>query len=340
MRIVLGIETSCDETAVSLVREDHTILSNFLYSQVEGHLEYGGVVPELAARAHLEKLAPLVEIAFEEANIQPQDISAVAATSGPGLIGGVIVGAMFGKGLAAAAKKPFIAVNHLEAHALTVRLTHKISFPYLLLLVSGGHCQFIEVKALGQYHVLGQTIDDAVGEAFDKVARMLDLPYPGGPKIEALAKLGSVDAYHFPRPLLKRPGCDFSFSGLKTAVRHKIQGYEGNVSDIAPHIAASFQQAIIDCLADRTQNAIKMLTSPISTLVVAGGVAANQAIHKALRNVSAEHSMDFCAPPIPFCTDNAAMIAWVGMERLQRGLIDGLDFEPRPRWPLSELVYF
>ncbi len=333
-KLILGIETSCDETAVAVVNGDGNILVSLLHSQVEDHKAYGGVVPELAARAHLEKLSPLVEEALTKASIKLEEISAIAATCGPGLIGGIVVGAMYGKGLAASLGKPFIAINHLEGHALTIRLTHKLGFPYLLLLASGGHCQFIDVRSLGDYRLLGQTIDDAAGEAFDKVASMLHLPYPGGPHIEKLALSGNPGAFNFPRPLLRRAGCDFSFSGLKTAVRHFIQQ---NPYASREDICASFQQAVIDCIVDRTHHAVNMLRVPTTSLVIAGGVAANKAIYGALKEVARAHTMTAYAPPLDLCTDNAAMIAWAGVERFKQGLTHDLSFEPRPRWPLTEM---
>ncbi len=331
---LLAIETTCDETATAILNPKGEVLSHLLYSQIHQHERYGGVVPELAARAHLEKLAPLVDQAFKDANIHPHDLSAVAATAGPGLIGGVVVGAMYAKGLAASLGIPFLAINHLEGHALTIRLTHNIAFPYLLLLASGGHCQFIHVKDLGDYELLGQTIDDAAGEAFDKVARMMGLPYPGGPVIEALALKGNSRAFDFPRPLYKRAGCDFSFSGLKTAVRHVI---EEHPEALPEDIAASFQQAIIECMCDRTRHALEMLKTPVTAFVIAGGVAANKAIYTALSDVAKEYTLEAFAPPLNLCTDNAAMIAWAALERFKKGIVNDLSFEPRPRWPLTEL---
>jgi len=337
--IILGIESSCDETAVAIISYDPTtrekkVLGNLMHSQIAQQQEYGGVVPELAARAHLEKIHTLAAQAIEAAKIKLSDLSAIATTAGPGLIGGVVVGTMFAKGLAATLNKPFIAVNHLEGHALTARLTHDVAFPYLLLLVSGGHCQFLEVRGVGKYHLLGGTIDDAIGEAFDKVARVLNLPYPGGPKIEALAQSGNPHAFDLPRPLLGRPGCDFSLSGLKTAVRQLIQKHPDAPSQ---DVAASFQQVIIDCIVDRSKNAIAMASKDIKSFVVGGGVAANQSVYKALEQLTKEYDLAFYAPPPNLCTDNAAMIAWTGLEYFLLGRHDDLSFEPRPRWPLSSL---
>lgn len=333
-QIVLGIETSCDETSVALVGSDKKIYAHLIYSQIQNHIEYGGVVPELAARAHLEKLGPLVERCFIEANLSFEDIDAVAATCGPGLIGGVVVGAMLGKAIAASRGIPFLPVNHLEGHALTVRLTHDVPFPYLLLLVSGGHCQFLEVRSVGKYKLLGQTIDDALGEAFDKVASMLGLDYPGGPKIEALAQLGNPETHKLPKPLLGSEGCNFSFSGLKTAVRNLLQK---NPDARKEDVAASFQAAVIKTLLDRTINALKMASPDIKHFVLAGGVAANAAIRQSVSELAVSHKLTLVAPPISLCTDNGAMIAWVGVEKLCLGDKGNLNFEPRPRWPLEEL---
>src|SRR5579871_74665 len=333
--IVLGIETSCDETAAALVDDGRHILAETVLSQLDEHRPYGGVVPEIAARSHLDHLDRLIERTMSDAGVGFADLAAVAATGGPGLIGGVMVGVMMGKAICAVHQLPFIAVNHLEGHALTARLTDAVAFPYLLLLVSGGHCQLLLVEALGRYRRLGTTIDDAAGEAFDKAAKLLDLGYPGGPALEAAATGGNPDAVALPRPMLGRPGCDFSFSGLKTALRHeRANGGSNNTADLA----ASFQAAVIDCLADRTAHGIAMARAivPVTTLVVAGGGAANKALRARLERVAAEGELRLVAPPVKLCTDNAAMIAWAGVERLQQGLIDGLDFAPRPRWPLDE----
>jgi N6-L-threonylcarbamoyladenine synthase len=338
LRIVLGIESSCDETAIALVREDGEILAHALQSQRE-HLAYGGVVPEIAARAHLAAIDALLAHVLRDANCSLNDVDAVAATTGPGLIGGVIVGTMLGKSLAFALNKPFIAVNHLEAHALMVRQSAAVAFPFLLLLVSGGHCQILCVHGVGNYQLLGQTRDDALGEAFDKCAKMLGLDYPGGPLIEAYATRGNAQAYAFPRPMLGREGCDFSFSGLKTAVRLAIMEASGGISEtLRADIAASFQQAVADTVRDRMLHACKQVPG-IAQLVVAGGVAANQRIRSVLQEVAAAHGMQMLAAPPALCTDNGVMIAWAGIERLRLGLTDSLATEPRARWPLDHADY-
>ena len=339
---VLGIETTCDETAASVVslsgRGAGEILSNEVMSQIAEHAAYGGVVPEIAARAHVDVLDRLVERALSRAGVRAADLDGVAAAAGPGLIGGVIVGLTFGKALAMAAKKPFVAVNHLEAHALTARLTDGIEFPYLLLLVSGGHTQLIAVRGVGDYKRLGTTIDDAVGEAFDKVAKMLGLPYPGGPQVEKQAMTGDPQRFAFPRPMLRRPGADFSLSGLKTAVRLEAERIAPlRPKDIAD-LCASFQASIVDVIIDRIRNAMKAFRQQEgdpTALVVAGGVAANGAIRRALSRFCGESGLNLVTPPPVLCTDNGAMIAWAGIERLRLGLTDGLDFAPRPRWPLD-----
>ncbi len=337
---VLGIETSCDETAAAVVRGrapgPGQILSNVIFSQIEAHKPYGGVVPEIAARAHVERIDAIVEEALTAAGATLGDLDAVAATAGPGLIGGVMVGLTTAKALALAASKPLVAVNHLEAHALTARLTEGAEFPYLLLLISGGHCQLLGVEDVGRYRLYGTTIDDAVGEAFDKVAKLIGLPYPGGPQIETLAAGGKAKAYALPRPLLGRAGADFSFSGLKTAVR--LIADAGNVD--AAGLAASFQAAVVDILTDRTSAAMKRFRSDFPdaktpALVVAGGVAANAAIGSALRTLTAREGFQIKIPPPRLCTDNAAMIAWTGVEYGQRGLFDALGVSPKARWPLA-----
>lgn len=335
--IVLGIETSCDETAAAVVRDDRIILSNALISQISGHQPYGGVVPENAARAHLDHLHPLIEKALKDANVTLDDLDGIAVTAGPGLIGGVLVGVMTAKAIAAAKNLPFIAVNHLEGHALTARLTHDLPFPFLLLLISGGHCQFLEVTGVGQYRLLGSTIDDAIGEAFDKVARIFGLDYPGGPAVEKLAQTGNGKRFSLPRPLKGREGCDFSFSGLKTAVRMIAEKHTPLSPQDKADLAASFQEAIADCLEERALNAFKMLQVPCKHFVVAGGVAANTALRLKLSNISAAHGFTFVAPPLALCTDNAAMIAWVGIEKLRLGQQSSLNFIPVPRWPLCAL---
>jgi N6-L-threonylcarbamoyladenine synthase len=347
--IVLGIETSCDETAAAVVRSDRTILAERLVSQLAAHRRFGGVVPEIAARAHLEELDRLIADAMAAAGMEFRGLDAIAATGGPGLIGGVIVGVTMAKAIAAVAQKPFLAVNHLEAHALSARLVAELAFPYLLLLVSGGHCQLLAVEGVGHYRRLGTTLDDAVGEAFDKCAKLLGLGFPGGPAIEAAARAGNPRKYRLPRPLLGRPGCDFSFSGLKTAMRQALApggalGARGGRADVslAPaavaDLAAGFQAAVADVLADRTRHALAIFRARYPqgrTLVAAGGVAANGALRERLAATAAEAGFAFLAPPQELCTDNAAMIAWAGIERLKLGLTDGLDFAPRPRWPLD-----
>ncbi len=343
--IVLGVETSCDETAAAVVTGSREILSSRVLSQIADHQPYGGIVPEIAARSHLDHLDRLIEQALAEAGITFEALSAVAATAGPGLIGGVFVGVMMTKAIAAARDLPFVAVNHLEGHALTARLTGDLDFPYLLLLVSGGHCQLLAVEGVGRYQRLGGTIDDAVGEAFDKTAKLLGLPYPGGPALERAARDGDPARFALPRPLRGRPGCDFSFSGLKTAVRHALIDYgerqKKETPAITADLAASFQAAVGDVLDDRCRNAIEMFRDRFGVagpLVVAGGVAANLYLRDRLAALAHREGSVMIAPPPELCTDNAAMIAWAGVERLRLGLVDGLDFAPRPRWPLEELA--
>ncbi len=331
MTIILGLESSCDETAAALVTHDGRILAHRLATQEDEHRPYGGVVPELAARAHVEVLTPLVQAALADAGLKLADVDAIAATAGPGLIGGVMVGLVTGKALAHAAGKPLIAINHLEGHALSPRLSDRtLKFPYMLLLVSGGHCQLLLVRGVGDYVRLATTIDDAAGEAFDKTAKLLGLGYPGGPAVEAAAALGNPRAVPLPRPLVGTTEPHFSFAGLKSAVMRAAQAGTHSVEDVA----ASFQQAVIDCLVDRTNRQLRLFPD-ITALVVAGGVAANQAIRGALEGLAAEHDVPFVAPPLWLCTDNGAMIAWAGAERYALGLTDGLDFAARPRWPLD-----
>ncbi|MDB5477679.1 MAG: tsaD [Alphaproteobacteria bacterium] len=340
--IVLGIETSCDETAVAVVDDARRILAHNVLSQLEDHLPYGGVVPEIAARAHLEHLDHLVAKTMEEAGVDYEALDAVAATAGPGLIGGVMVGLMTAKAIAMAADKPLIAVNHLEAHALTVRLTDDVPVPFLLLLVSGGHCQLLRVQDVGEYELLGQTIDDAVGEAFDKVAKMMGLPYPGGPEMEKL--LAGADAYaaakiDLPRPMRGRKNADFSFAGLKTAVRQLICERVLSDQDKAD-LSLAFHQAVAEILVDRLEQGLKhMNCDGIDTLVVAGGVAANQYLCDKLKTFCTQQNLRFVSPPVKLCTDNAAMIAWAGIEKLRRGEINDMNVAARPRWPLyKEMV--
>jgi len=339
--IVLGIETSCDETAAAVVAGDRRIMSDVVLSQIEEHRPYGGVVPEIAARSHLDHLDRLISQALKDAQCGWEALHGIAATAGPGLIGGVLVGLTTAKAIAMVRDLPLVAVNHLEGHALTARLTDGIEFPYLLLLVSGGHCQLVAAEGVGRYRHYGGTVDDAVGEAFDKTAALLRLGYPGGPAVEAAAQHGDPDRFALPRPMAGRPGCDFSFSGLKTAVRHAVAALpDGKTgTDDAADLAAAFQEAVADVLADRAVNAIARFREefPAGThLVVAGGVAANARIRTVLAGVVAAQGLRFVAPPAMLCTDNAAMIAWAGLERLRLGLTDGLEFAARPRWPLDE----
>lgn len=340
---VLGIESSCDETAAAILSPGGAILAEAVLSQQAAHAPYGGVVPEIAARAHLAHLPAMVAGVLAEAALTPHDLAGIGASCGPGLIGGLIVGAGFAKGMALALNVPFVAVNHLEAHALTARLPGLVAdgadFPYLLLLLSGGHCQCVAVEALGHYRRLGGTIDDAVGEAFDKVGKLLGLPWPGGPEVERLAANGDPAQIRFPRPLLGRDGCDFSFSGLKTAVAKRVATYPDGplpAADAAD-IAAGFQVAVAAVLADRATHALAMMPDARS-LVVSGGVAANGAVRAALTKVAVAHGLTLLAPPIRLCTDNAVMVAWATIERLRLGLADDLGFKPRPRWPLAEMT--
>jgi len=336
---MLGIETSCDETAVAVVEAGDRgplgqIRANLIYSQLGEHRRFGGVVPEIAARAHLERIDGLVTQALQEARLGLADLDGVAATGGPGLIGGVMVGLMTAKALAFAHDKPLIAVNHLEGHALSVRLTEDVAFPYLLLLVSGGHCQLLAVRGPGDYTRLGTTIDDAAGECFDKTAKLLGLGFPGGPAIERAAAGGDPRRFDLPRPMWRKPGCDFSFSGLKTAVRQTIEKLPAGDPKAVADLCASFQRTVGDVFADRCANALA--AQPMDTLVVAGGVAANLYLRGRLEEVAARHGARLVAPPVKLCTDNGAMIAWAGIERLRLGQVDDLAFAPRPRWPLAE----
>lgn len=343
--IVLGIESSCDETAAALVNENKEILGEALLSQEE-HKAFGGVVPEIAARSHLEHIDGILEQCFAKTNLNLKDVDAIAAASGPGLIGGVIVGVMTAKALSIALNKPFIAVNHLEGHALAARVSNDVEFPYLLLLVSGGHCQILVVKDVGQYERLGTTIDDAAGEAFDKVAKMLGLGYPGGPAVEKLAAAGNEKRFTLPRPLIGSNDCNLSFSGLKTAVRKIVETYSPDdnlmhadipAQDVAD-ICACFQYTATDCLCRKLGKAIcyfKQNYPQGKHLVVSGGVAANSYLRNKLQNLAEDNDLIFAAPPIRFCTDNGVMIAWAGLERFRKGYVSSLDFKPRPRWPLD-----
>jgi N6-L-threonylcarbamoyladenine synthase len=338
---VLGIESSCDETAAAILAPDGRILAERVLSQITDHAAFGGVVPEIAARAHLAALAPMVADAMAEAQLDFAGLAAIAATAGPGLIGGLIIGSGFAKGAALAAGKPYLAINHLEAHALTARLpglaAEPPEFPYLLLLVSGGHCQCVAVLGVGEYRRLGGTLDDAVGEAFDKTAKLLGLPYPGGPALEAIAREGDPRRFDLPRPLLHREGCDFSFSGLKTAVAQLVAGQSGALPrQLAADIAASFQAAVADVMADRLDHALAMLPGS-SAVIIAGGVAANLLLRERLAAVTSAHRKLLIAPPQRLCTDNAVMVAWAGIERLGLGISDPLSTPCRPRWPLETL---
>jgi len=331
MGVVLGIESSCDETAVAVVDSNRRIVAQRIASQDDAHAPFDGVVPEIAARAHAERLAPMIGEVLNECGIALADFDAIAATAGPGLIGGVMVGLVSAKALAMASDVPLMAINHLEGHALSPRLADPtLEFPYLLLLVSGGHCQILRVEGVGRYHRIATTIDDALGEAFDKTAKILGLGFPGGPAVERLALAGNPDAVPLPRPLAGSDEPHFSFAGLKSAV---LRAHE-SARYAAADIAASFQQAALDCVTDRLDHALAR-TEPVQTLVVAGGVAANRAIRGALEGFAARHAMRFSAPPLALCTDNAAMIAWAGIERLALGQSDPLDFVARPRWPLD-----
>jgi N6-L-threonylcarbamoyladenine synthase len=336
MSLILGIESSCDETAVAVIDGaaptlETRIVAQRIASQDEAHRPYGGVVPEIAARAHVEVIAPMVAATLADAGLCLNDMDAIAATAGPGLIGGVMVGLVTGKALAMAAGKPLLAINHLEGHALSPRLADpSLAYPYLLLLVSGGHCQILEVRALGEYRRLATTIDDALGEAFDKTAKILGLGYPGGPAVERMAREGDPRAVPLPRPLKGSAEPHFSFAGLKSAVLRAHQSGLHRREDIA----ASFQQAAIDCVIDRMTRALG-LCGPVTALVVAGGVAANGALRGALEAIASSSGLPLVAPPIKLCTDNAAMIGWAGAERFAMGYSDALDVAARPRWPLD-----
>ncbi|MES2214615.1 MAG: tRNA (adenosine(37)-N6)-threonylcarbamoyltransferase complex transferase subunit TsaD [Pseudomonadota bacterium] len=351
-KYILGIESSCDDTGAAIVSSDKQILSNIVITQLKEHAPYQGVVPEIAARSHMQNLESAVRQALFDAKMSLSDLDGIAVTAGPGLIGGVIVGTMFAKGLASVTKKPFIAVNHLEGHVLTPRLTSDITFPYLSLLVSGGHCQFIAVLGLGHYKILGQTLDDAVGEAFDKTAKLLGLGYPGGPAVEALAKSGQHDAYKLPLSMTEREGCDMSFSGLKTAVRRIVEeakDKKNHSEKFIQDICASFQYTASEILSRRSLNAIEMFNklcnetgirndTMTQNFILSGGVAANIYLREKLQQALSIHNFKLVAPPISLCTDNAAMISWAGLERLKLRLVDDLNFCPRARWSLEDLT--
>ena len=342
----LGIETSCDETAASVVREkkDGTgeILSNIVSSQIEEHKEFGGVVPEIAARAHVEKIEFIIKKAIKESNLDLDNINGISATAGPGLIVCLTVGLNAGKAIAGSLKKPFVAVNHLEGHALSPKINNKIQFPYLLLLISGGHTQFLEVNGVNNYKRLGTTIDDALGEAFDKTAKLLGIEFPGGPKIEEFAKKGDKNYFKLPKPILKKGGCNLSFAGLKTAVLRTSQVLKNKKEKY--HLAASFQKTINEILYEKTKVAMEEFSknkkNNQKTFVIAGGVAANLEIRKNLTNLAKEKKFYSVFPPINLCSDNAAMIAWAGIERYKINLIDTLEFPSKARWPLDSSAPF
>jgi N6-L-threonylcarbamoyladenine synthase len=342
--VVLGIETTCDETAAAVVERSDTgqgkILSNIVLSQVDAHAAFGGVVPEIAARAHVATLDQIIAKAMADAGVGFASLDAVAAAAGPGLIGGLIVGLTTAKAIALVCEKPLIAVNHLEAHALTARLTDGIAFPYCLFLASGGHTQIVAVRGIGDYVRLGGTMDDAIGEAFDKTAKLLGLPYPGGPQVEKAAEGGDPNRFALPRPMLGKLNADFSLSGLKTALRLEAEKIAPISEQDVRDLCASFQQAVIDVVADRLRCGLKMFRaqySAPSALVAAGGVAANESIRKVLQRIAFETGTTLVVPPGELCTDNGAMVAWAGAERLAHGLRDPLDTPPHPRWPLAEV---
>ena len=343
---ILGIESSCDETAVSIVQEKKNnqplILSNIVSSQIDVHKEFGGVVPELAARSHVEKIDLIAKKAIKESKLKIEDIDAVAATAGPGLVVCLSVGLNFGKTIALALNKPFIAVNHLEGHALSPKLNSKINYPYLLLLISGGHSQFLSVQGLGKYKRLGTTIDDAVGEAFDKTAKLIGIEFPGGPKIEEYAKLGDENYYFLPKPIINRGGCNLSFAGLKTAVLKISKTIKSDKEKY--NLAASFQKTIEEILYKKSKNAFNEFRKnnklKQNTFVIAGGVASNKNIRKKLADLSFKENFNPIFPPIELCSDNAAMIAMVGLEKYKLGINDKLDFPAKPRWPLDEKAAF
>ena len=350
--LCLGIESSCDETSAAIVDSNKNILSHIIYSQIPEHQKYGGVVPELAARAHILAIDEVIKLTLERANKTINDIDVVAATAGPGLIGGVLVGWMAATGIANSTKKPLVAVNHLEGHALVPRLKAtsandsaaniNVEFPYLLMLASGGHCQILLVHGVGKYELIGQTLDDSAGEAFDKVSKMLGLGYPGGPIVDKRAQIGNTKRFAFPRPLCDKPGCDFSFSGIKTAARMLLDKTpQSDINeDFINDFCASFQTAVVDCITNRLNNALhdsRVVSVCPKTLVVAGGVAKNSAIRNAMEKLANKHNMIFAAPPMNLCTDNGAMIAWAGLENYNIGNIVHEPVAPRPRWPLTEL---
>ncbi len=331
---ILSIETSCDDTSVAIVNNKKEILSHITYNQIQEHKEYKGVVPEVAARSHILHLQHLVNNALGESGIKRENLTAIAATSGPGLIGGVMVGCCFAKAMASALKLPFLAINHLEGHALTMRLVSNIEYPYLLLLVSGGHCMFVDIRGLGEYEILGQSLDDSVGECFDKVARMMGLEYPGGPIIEQMAKNGTSSAYKLPIPMVNAKGCDMSFSGLKTSCMQLIKSIQALSIQNIQDISCCLQEVIAKSLANKAKYAIE--TSGRNKMVISGGVAANRFLLKYLQDAFAP-DVQILAPEPKLCTDNAAMIAWAAIERFNKGYRSDLNFCPKPRWPLNEI---
>lgn len=338
--VVLGIETSCDDTAVGIVDARKVIHASYIHNQYREHKIFGGIVPEVAARAHIDNLERILSLTLRKAKLGLEDVDAVAATAGPGLIGGLMVGLVMAKALAFAMNKPLLAINHLEGHALSPRLISDVKFPYLLLLISGGHSQLLSVEGVGVYKRLGTTVDDAVGEAFDKGAKLLGLPIPGGPNLEKVALGGREDTYHFPRPMIGRTGCDFSFSGLKTALLHEVKKHKKPTKKIIADLAASYQAAIVDSLIDRTKNAMSSFQKVIKnkkqpTFVLAGGVAANTSIRTRFETLCRSMKFIFLAPPPHLCTDNGAIIAWAGVERFLIGQHDSLDTPARARWPLD-----
>ena len=349
--LCLGIESSCDETSAAIVDSNRNVLAHIIYSQIPEHQKYGGVVPELAARAHILAIDTVVKQTLDAAGKNIDDIDVIAATAGPGLIGGVLVGWMAATGIAQSTGKPLVAVNHLEGHALVPRLSAtaangtgkgaSVDFPYLLMLASGGHCQILLVRGVGKYELIGQTIDDSAGEAFDKVSKMLGLGYPGGPIVDKRAQMGNPKRFHFPRPLCDKPNCDFSFSGIKTAARIILDKNTEVVDDkFIDDFCASFQSAVVDCIINRLNHAMAtdaVKSAQPKTLVVAGGVAKNSAIRAAMEKLAAANNMIFAAPPMNLCTDNGAMIAWAGIENWRIGNIVQEPIAPRPRWPLTEL---
>jgi len=345
--LCLAIETSCDETAVAIVDSHKNILANVIKSQIDLHQIYGGVVPEIAARAHLDVINSLVLLALKKANLNLADIDFFSATCGPGLVGGLIVGITVAKTLASVAKKPFVAVNHLVGHALTAQLTNQVSFPYLLLLISGGHCQILLVENANSFVLLGQTIDDSLGECFDKVAKMLNLGYPGGPIIEKLAKQGNKSAFKFALPLISKKNhqhlYNFSFSGLKTAVRLQIEKLQPLTQQNICDISASFQEAVVKIMLNRLQNVLQhqkilplLFNNSLSQIILAGGVAANQYILGSLQQWATNYHLDVIAPPMNLCTDNAVMIAWAGLQKFLHNKVDDLTFAVKPSWPLND----